>query len=83
MPAAGYRYYNKSVTNVGSCGYYWSSSPNESYSNYARSLYFNSSNIYPQDYYNRSYGFSVRCAKNSPNSKTLTLHANGGSNAVI
>ena len=77
MPAAGYRGYNdKPVSQVGSYGGYWSSSPDERRAHGALTLYFMSSNIYPQESYYRSNGRTVRCAKNSPNSETLTLHAN-------
>ena len=38
LPAAGYR--GESLGNVGSDGYYWTSSPNGSYSNYAYNLVF-------------------------------------------
>lgn len=41
LPAAGYRY-GTSVSGVGNCGYYWSSSPNPSSAYYARDFYFNS-----------------------------------------
>jgi hypothetical protein len=50
-----------SVLNQGSLGSYWSSSP---YGTYARSLYFDSSYVYPQSNFYRAYGFSVRCFKN-------------------
>ena len=83
MPAAGRRNYNEIVNYVGSYGFYWASSPNASNPLYAHTLSFYSSGIFHQGYDNRSYGFSVRCVKNSPNSKTLTLHANWGTKAVI
>ena len=58
LPAAGYRYYS-SLSGAGSRGYYWSSSLDESGSNYARYLYFYSS--YHSTYSNyRFYGRSVR-----------------------
>jgi uncharacterized protein (TIGR02145 family) len=74
LPAAGYRD-GSSLNGTGSYGHYWSSSPNES-GNGARNLTFHSSNIGPQSNDFRSYAYSVRCVKNSPSSKTLTLHAN-------
>ena len=40
-------------------GDYWSSSVNSNNRSYY--LYFLSSHVYPQSYYNRSYAFSVRC----------------------
>ena len=65
MPMAWYRYYNNAdVNNVGSNGRYWSSTPR--YADYAYDLRFYSSGIDHQDFNLRSYGFSVRCFKNSP-----------------
>ena len=56
IPAAG-RWYNGSQLLVGSCGYYWGSSPNGS--NYACSLYFSSGNKGVADD-DRKYGYPVR-----------------------
>ena len=65
MPMAGHRLYDSAnVYGVGSYGFYWSSTPLNA--NYAYYLGFNSSSIYPQYDLDRSYGFSVRCLKNSP-----------------
>ena len=59
-PASGYR--NSSgggLGNVGLSGYYWSASP-DSYDAYY--LYFNDyGNVYPSNFDDRAYGFSVRC----------------------
>ena len=58
---AGYRYSsNGSLYDVGTLGYYWSSTVSGTYSRY---LYFNSSSANMYDYY-RANGFSVRCLKN-------------------
>jgi len=60
LPVAGYRYYsNGSLNDVGSLGYYWSSSVDGTIS---RFLYFDSSNalMFSID---RAYGLSVRCLK--------------------
>jgi len=58
LPAAGYRF-GSDVSNVGSYGYYWSSTPNGS--NGAYDLYFRSGNVYPAfNYVYRYYGQSVR-----------------------
>jgi len=57
LPAAGYRV-NTSVYTVGGYGYYWSS---ENYN--AKSAYFmefQSGNLNPSNFYERSYGRSVR-----------------------
>ena len=43
-----------------SYGYYWSSRANSN-SNYAYFLYFRSSYVGPSDYFDRYFGFSVRC----------------------
>ena len=60
LPAAGYRYCDGSVENVGSYGDYWSSTPDGS--EYAWGLYFNSSEVHV--YHNRRcYGQSVRLVR--------------------
>lgn len=59
FPAAGYAS-GGSMRDVGSYGYYWSSSLNSSGSNYAYYLTFNSSDVNPQYNGYRYYGFSVR-----------------------
>ncbi len=54
-------YYNSgSLVREGSFGFYWSSSAYTSSSS-AYDMYFNTSYVYPQDYNNKYYGFSVRC----------------------
>ena len=57
LPAAGGRF-RESLFNVGSYGYYWSAGPSNT--TYGRNLSFYSSNVYPQSYCSRAYGFSVR-----------------------
>ena len=57
LPAAGYRTSDGDMNYVGSYGNYWSSTPDGS--EYAWRLYFLSGGVY-MDYYNRSYGRSVR-----------------------
>ena len=65
MPRAGFRNLSDaSIDSVGSAGMYWTSSPEGG--NDAYVLNFSSSGIYPQTYQYRSYGFSIRCFKNSP-----------------
>ena len=61
LPAAGYRY-GTDVYNVGSLGYYWSSTAN--YADYAYSLYFFSSYVNPAYSYYRYSGYSVRLVQN-------------------
>ncbi|MBO5769586.1 MAG: InlB B-repeat-containing protein, partial [Bacteroidales bacterium] len=58
LPAAGSRY-GTSVYDVGSRGYYWSSSLYEGYPCSAYSLRFNSGDVYWINYY-RYYGYTVR-----------------------
>lgn len=60
LPAAGWRYSDGSMLGEGTYGYYWSTTPNGSY---AYNLYFLSSGNILIYYYNRSYGYSVRCVK--------------------
>ncbi|MDR2415299.1 MAG: fibrobacter succinogenes major paralogous domain-containing protein [Candidatus Peribacteria bacterium] len=63
LPLAGSRYYDSasSISNQGSDGGYWSSSPS---STNARSLSLSWSRVYAYSNYRRAYGFSVRCFKN-------------------
>ena len=58
LPAAGYSNWSSLYT-VGSDGYYWSSTPRVSNTNYAYDLYFYSS-FKSVDYSRRYYGRSVR-----------------------
>lgn len=51
-------YDGTSLNNVGTNGYYWSSSIYSTYSSYL--LYFNTSNVYPQDYSYKYLGFAVK-----------------------
>lgn len=57
FPAAGF-YNGTSHSNPGSSGNYWSSAYDSAA--LARYFYFNSSNVYPQDFSSRKNGFSVR-----------------------
>ena len=59
FPATGYCSYG-SVYDTGSYAFVWSSSLYTSNPCAAYGSYFNSSSAYPQDYYSRYYGFSVR-----------------------
>jgi len=60
LPMAGYRFYSSgTLSNVGSTGFYWSSTVDGTFS---RFLYFYSSNDFVDSSY-RAYGFSVRCLK--------------------
>ena len=65
-PAVGYRSSDSgAVNNVGSYGCYWSASPNPSGSGYAYYLDFHNGSVYPASNYHRSYGYSVRCVRES------------------
>ena len=61
LPAAGYGFGSSNLTDSGSRGYYWSSTPSSDYSGNAWYLYFNSS-YFDANYYNlgRYYGIPVR-----------------------
>ena len=57
--AGGYSSYNGgSLSSVGSDGHYWSAGPYDN--THGCNLFFNSSNVYPQDSSSRAHGFSVR-----------------------
>ena len=61
FPSAGNRDLSSaSLVNLGSLGFYWSSSPNGVN---ASNLLFNSSAVYPADTNSRALAFSVRCIK--------------------
>ena len=62
LPANGYRF-GAPVYNVGSNGYYWSSSFVNG--TYAYGVYFLDSNLNPQDCSNRSYGRAVRLVQDA------------------
>ena len=57
LPAAGYRSWNGDVGNVGTYGYYWSSTPRDS--DFSWLLYFNSSEVKMHSNI-RCFGLSVR-----------------------
>lgn len=60
LPAAGYRY-GTGVEHVGSKGYYWSASSDDT--RFAYYLYFYSKRLEPQDRGNRCCGQSVRLVR--------------------
>lgn len=64
LPAAGYRG-SAGVGDVGSYGYYWSSTPYSNGVNDAYDVYFYSGNMNPQGSNYRYNGFSVRLARTS------------------
>ena len=64
LPAAGYRF-DASLYNDGSCGYFWSSSLNESYSGSARRVNFGSGGV-DRSGVLRYYGQSVRPVAGDP-----------------
>ena len=62
LPAAGYLK-GAAAHVMGSQGYYWSSSYNNS--SVAYEVYFISSGVYPSNYFERYHGFSVRLVHNA------------------
>ena len=62
LPAAGYRDSNGNVQNVGSDGYFWSSTPYNLLETVASELYFNSGQV-EVDLNKRSNGRSVRLVR--------------------
>ena len=60
LPAAGYRGTSDGLLgNVGTNGYYWSSTPDGTTNAYG--LYFNSTGMGPSSSLNKTFGFTVRC----------------------
>ena len=72
LPAAGSRD-GTSVSDVGSKGYYWSSSPNTSYVTGAYCVYFYRSSVDPTEYLNRGIGRSVRLVQDIPAAEAEAL----------
>ena len=65
-PAVGCRYYDSgALYHVGSYGCYWSASPYPSNGYNACYLDFSYGSVYPAYSYDRSYGYSVRCVRES------------------
>lgn len=62
LPAAGYRD-DTSVKDVGSLGFYWSSTSHGEFAYDAYYVYLDSGNLDPQSFYYRCYGRSVRLAR--------------------
>lgn len=59
----GYRYNgNGSFASIGSDGYWWSSTSNDTSTSWLRYLGYDSSNGY-RDYFSKYHGFSVRCVR--------------------
>ena len=59
LPAVGYRDFSDgTLYGAGSYGYYWSSTQSDSYDAYL--LFFLSSNVFWNYFYDRKFGFSVR-----------------------
>jgi uncharacterized protein (TIGR02145 family) len=56
----GYRNYYGNSNSIGSRGYWWSSSEDDTVNAWTRSLYYNSGHVNRNDY-QKSFGFSVRC----------------------
>lgn len=64
LPAAGLKRGKLGeLAYTSSSGHYWTSSPGYGSSNYAVNLYFRSGFVYPLNYFNRAFGFSVRCVR--------------------
>ena len=63
-PASGIRAsHSGALGSVGTNGYAWSSSPSSATSVYGSYLDFYSSNMNPENHYDRAYGFPVRCVQ--------------------
>jgi uncharacterized protein (TIGR02145 family) len=59
----GFRYSNGNFINIGSVGYWWSASENDTYDAWYRNMYYNNSNVYRYYTGNKEFGFSVRCVR--------------------
>jgi hypothetical protein len=87
LPLAGGRNsMDSSLYNQGSNGFYWSSSPNDSfvYPGNVRNLLLGSSdvdtNVVTNSSFSRAFGLSIRCFKDSPDAPetlTITFDENG------
>ena len=64
MPTNGRRRTTSDVVDVGSEGFYWSSTPHNV--DYAYCLTFSYYGIHPQNDNYRAFGFAVRCFKDAP-----------------
>ena len=83
MPFAGRRQYSSAgVNNQDTYAYYWSSTMYEDNAAGSYFLLFQSSALNPQNRDYRSYGFSVRCFKDSPYSAS-NLPSEGGDSEII
>lgn len=64
LPSGLRTYNNGSFINVGSNGYFWSSSSYDDLRAYDRELFYNQANCFRYYYDSKRYGFSIRCVKN-------------------
>lgn len=79
-PVAAGDYNNGSLYTSGSYGFWWSSTAYNT--TYRYNLRYNTSNgLFSGNYYNRNYGFSVRCVKAKPG-VTISFNANGGTGTM-
>ncbi len=63
-PASGYRQYaTGDLTNVGTQGDFWSSSPGAAGNTNAGGMWFHDSNVNPEGGTERAYAFTVRCVQ--------------------
>jgi hypothetical protein len=92
LPAAGLRdsssagvNYQNHTNPYNYGGYYWSSSPANKSDSASFAFRFEQSYFAPisQGSLSRTYGYSVRCFKNSQDTKTLTFDADNGEDNVI
>jgi len=58
----GYRYSSGAFTNVGTYGFWWSSTAGGATDSWSRGMYCSSANVFRFNY-NDTYGFSVRCVR--------------------
>ena len=78
LPCAGF-HRGSSVGNVGSVGYYWSATPNDT--DCAGYVYFGSWNAFANGWYDCSLGQSVRLVKNYSNVSTDLSHPSAAETA--
>ncbi len=75
LPAGLRSYSNGTFRNLGSNGYFWSTTASDSLRAYDRELFYNQANCFRYNFDSKLYGFSVRCVKDSISNLKLPIFA--------